>query len=235
MLVPIRDEVRESGHTKMTKKKGTKKKMFYWIPIHQQVFNKIKQLMTHNIIMAYTNFELPFDMYTNESDYQLNTVMDQNNRLIAFISRKSHSAQRQCNKLIRIVEILREFKGILLGQKIEVCTDQKNLVQDALDLNSKWVIIWRLLLEESQPEIVHITGIANTLAIATNMELACHVSKDILKSLDENDYINGKHVPLSGVLSQLFQDNIDMGTSSGECLANISEAEKDIDFLQLLK
>ena len=69
-------------------------------------------------------------------------------------------------ELLAIVETLKEFKGMLWGQKLKVFTDHKNLIQDALGLTSDRVYWWRLLLEEFGPEIVHIKGIQNTVADA---------------------------------------------------------------------
>ena len=69
-------------------------------------------------------------------------------------------------ELLAIVDTLKEFKGMLWGQKLKVFTDHKNLIQDALGLTSDSVYRWRLLLEEYGPEIVHINGIHNTVADA---------------------------------------------------------------------
>jgi hypothetical protein len=69
-------------------------------------------------------------------------------------------------ELLAIVETLKEFKGMLWGQSIVVYTDHKNLIQDALGLNSDRVYRWRLLLEEYGPEIIYIKGIHNTVADA---------------------------------------------------------------------
>ena len=65
-----------------------------------------------------------------------------------------------------IVETLKEFKGMLWGQRSKVYTDHKNLIQDALRLTSDHVYWWRLLLEEYGPEVVHIKGSHNTVADA---------------------------------------------------------------------
>ena len=69
-------------------------------------------------------------------------------------------------ELLAIVETLKEFKGMLWGQKLVVFTDHKTLIQDALGLTSDRVYRWRLLLEEYGPEIMHIKGIHNTVADA---------------------------------------------------------------------
>ena len=69
-------------------------------------------------------------------------------------------------ELLAIVETLKEFWGILWGQRIKVYTDHKNLIRDALGLTSNRVYRWRLLLEEYAPEIVYIKGLHNTVVYA---------------------------------------------------------------------
>ncbi len=69
-------------------------------------------------------------------------------------------------ELLAIVETLKEFKGMLWGQDIKVYTDHINLPRDALGLTSDRVYLWRLLLEEYAPEIIHIKGIHNIVADA---------------------------------------------------------------------
>ena len=51
-------------------------------------------------------------------------------------------------ELLAIVETLKEFKGMLWGEKIKVFTDHIILIQDTLGLTSDHVYQWRLLLEE---------------------------------------------------------------------------------------
>jgi hypothetical protein len=55
---------------------------------------------------------------------------------------------------------------MIWGQPINVFSDHKNLMRDALGLTSDRVYRWRLLLEEYGPEIAYIKGIHNTAANA---------------------------------------------------------------------
>ncbi len=100
----------------------------------------------------------------------LGAVITQDNRPIAFFSRKLSKMQKKYSvteiELLAIVETLKEFKGMLWGQDIKVYTDHKNLSRDALGLTSDRVYQRRLLLEEYASEIIHIKEIHNTVLVA---------------------------------------------------------------------
>ena len=59
-------------------------------------------------------------------------------------------------ELLAIVETLKEFKGMLWGQKIIIIvyTDHKTIIYDALGSTSNRVYQWRLILEEYGTEII---------------------------------------------------------------------------------
>eukprot|EP00804_Cyclotella_cryptica_P003735 CCRYP_008908-RA/>CCRYP_008908-RA protein AED:0.32 eAED:-0.28 QI:0/0/0/0.5/1/1/2/0/283 len=113
---------------------------------------------------------MEFEIYTDALSKQLGSVITQGNRPLAFFSRKLSTTQQKYSvtelELLAIVETLKEFKGMLWGQRLKVYTDHKNLIQDALGLTSDRVYRWRLLLEEFGPKIVYIKGIHNTVADA---------------------------------------------------------------------
>jgi hypothetical protein len=122
--------------------------------------------------LAYPNYNKVFEVYTDASSTQLGSVITQLNRPLGFFSRKLSETQQKYSvteiELLAIVETLKEFKGILWGQKLIVYTDHQNLMCDALGLTSDQVYRWRLLLEEYSPEIVYIKGINNIVADATS-------------------------------------------------------------------
>jgi len=121
-------------------------------------------------VLAYPCFSKPFEIYTNASTLQLGAVITQENRPIAFFSRKLSGAQSKYTitelELLAIVETLKEFNGMLWEQRINVYTDHKNLTQDGLGLTSDRVTWWRILLEEYAPEIIYIKGIHNMVTEA---------------------------------------------------------------------
>ena len=60
------------------------------------------------------------------------------------------------------MEILREFRNILLGHKLIVHTDHKNLLYRSLP--TQRLVRWRMLLEEYDVQYEHVKGIDNVVA-----------------------------------------------------------------------
>jgi hypothetical protein len=170
MLAPLTDLVGEHGEMKTTRMKKTKKKPWRWDPIHQQAFDSAKAAIAKETVLAYPDFLELFEIYTDASSTQSGAVITQDNRPIAFFSRKLSETQQKYSvieiELLAIVETLMGFKGMPWGQDIKVYTDHKNLTRDALGLTSDRVYRWRLLLEEYAPELICIKGIHNTVVDA---------------------------------------------------------------------
>ena len=67
-------------------------------------------------------------------------------------------------ELLSIVETLKAFQNILLGQKVTVHTDHLNLLYKKLASNR--LVRWRLLVEEFGPKFKHVDGEKNVVADA---------------------------------------------------------------------
>jgi hypothetical protein len=94
MLTPLTDLVGECGETKTTRMNKNKKKPWQWDPIHQQVFDNVKPAIAKETVLAYLDFLKPFENYTESSSMQLGAVSTQDNRPIAFFSRKLPKCNR---------------------------------------------------------------------------------------------------------------------------------------------
>ena len=87
--------------------------------------------MARKILLHYPIFSKTFYVFTNASDYQLSGVLIQDDFPLAFYSRKLNPAQKSYTtmekELLSIVETLENFRNILLGFKIVIHSDGKNL------------------------------------------------------------------------------------------------------------
>ena len=86
LIAPLTDLVGECGHTKVTRKNKTKKKAWYWSDVHQEAFNKIKEALAREVLLAYPKYGERFDIYTDASTRQLGAVITQDGKPIAFFS-----------------------------------------------------------------------------------------------------------------------------------------------------
>jgi hypothetical protein len=127
MFAPLSDLVGECGETKTTRKNKVKKKPWHWDSFHQIAFDNVNTTIAKEVVLAYPDFTKPFDIHTDTSTKQLGSVITQENRPIAFFSRKLSGAQSKYTvtelELLAIVETLKEFNGMLWGQRINVYTD----------------------------------------------------------------------------------------------------------------
>ena len=139
-----------------------------WGDTERKAFNNMKKIICREVMLAFPDFSKPFVIHTDASHTQLGAVISQDDKPIAFYSRKLNDAQTRYTtterELLSIVETLKEFRNILLGYPIVVYTDHKNLT--CANFNTERVMRWRLILEEYGPELRYIKGEKNIVADA---------------------------------------------------------------------
>ena len=141
---------------------------FAWTNVEQTAFNKIKQMsdVRHYCPIQTLINHLKFTLMLAILNWEWSLVRITSQ--IAFYSRKLQPAQTQYTttecELLSIVETLKEFKNILLGQQIVVYTDHKNLTYK--NFNTECIMRWQLLIEEFGPIIECIKGPKNIVADA---------------------------------------------------------------------
>ena len=167
--------------TKLTSKLAK----WQWTDTEQQAFDAMKRIISKETLLTYPDFSQPFDIHTDASHTQLGAVLSQSNKPIAFYSRKLNPAQTRYTtterELLAIVETLKEFRNILLGQRVRVYTDHKNLTYK--QFNTERVMRWRLVLEEYGPELHYVKGENNIVADALS-----RLDLDPTKTLHESQY-----------------------------------------------
>ena len=91
----------ECGQTKSTKAKGTKKVPWHWDEVHQRAFDHVTATIAKDVVLAYLDYSQIFEIYTDASSKQLEAIITQDNKTIAFFSQKplTHSANTASPKL----------------------------------------------------------------------------------------------------------------------------------------
>ena len=95
-----------------------------WSDAEQNAFDTMKRIMARETILAYPNFDKPFEIHTDASAYQLGAYISQNGKPIAFYSRKLTPTQMRYTtterELLSIVETFKEFRTILFTQIMRI-------------------------------------------------------------------------------------------------------------------
>ena len=112
----------------------------HWDNVHQTAFDNTKTAIAKDVVVAYLDYLQEFEVYTDSSKFHLGAVITQNNRLLAFFSRKLNKVHEKYRmtkqELPTILETLKEFKGMLWGQRITMYSDHNNIMHHALGFNS---------------------------------------------------------------------------------------------------
>ena len=101
--------------TRMTSKQAT------WDSTkeHQKAFEHIKKSVSRETLSVYPNFSKLFVIHTDASKVQLGVVISQDNKSIAYYSRKLNPTQVNYTtterELLPIVETIKELKNISFG------------------------------------------------------------------------------------------------------------------------
>jgi hypothetical protein len=137
-----------------------------WTPECQDSFEKMKAIMAKETLVTFPDFTKEFEIHTDASKLQLGACISQGGKPVAFYSCKLQPAQTRYTtterELLLIVETLKEFRNILLGQKIKVHTDHENLTYK--NFKSDREMRWRLYIEEYSPDLQYIKGTHNVVA-----------------------------------------------------------------------
>ena len=119
-------------------------------------------------LLSYSYWTIPFTVHTDASDKHLGAVIIHNNKHIALFSRRISNTQHNYTttdkELLAIVELLKQFRGIIIGYEINVFSYHKKLVYVTNLSEYQRLIYWILTIEEFGHNIQHIYGVDNIVA-----------------------------------------------------------------------
>lgn len=137
-------------------------------------FETLKKTIANDQILAYPDFEKPFILTTDASDYALGAVLSQvqNNveRPIAFASRTLNSTEINYatneKEALAIIWAVKKYQPYLYGKKFTLITDHKPLTFIKTSEKNSKILRWRLELENYDYDIVYKEGKTNVVADA---------------------------------------------------------------------
>ena len=87
-----------------------------------KAFNDVKSIIARDVALAYPDYSKEFEIYTDASSQQMDTVITQQNRPIAFFSRKLSTTQQKYSvteiELLAIAETLKSSKACCGGRRL---------------------------------------------------------------------------------------------------------------------
>lgn len=122
--------------TQKTKQKQKSKEDWHWDDVHQNIFDKVKEMLTTAPILAYPDFTKPFEIHTDASTKALGAVLyqeqDGKKRVIAFASRALSKSEKNYSafKLEFLAlkwAVTEKFSDYLVGTHFTVLTDNNPL------------------------------------------------------------------------------------------------------------
>jgi RNase H-like domain found in reverse transcriptase len=90
---------------------------FQWTTVHQEAYNEVKRVISKETLLSFPDFDKPFHVYMDVSKYQLGSIIMQDDKPLAFNSRKLNPAQKRYTtgeqELLSVVETLRVLHSTL--------------------------------------------------------------------------------------------------------------------------
>jgi hypothetical protein len=154
-------------------KKGTK---FFWMSKCEEIFQELKNLLTHALVLNIADSDDDFLVCTNACKEGIRRVLMQEGHVICYTFWKLN--EHEINyvthdlELVSIVHALKMWRHYLLGRRFVLMTDHCGLrhLFDQPKLNSRKAR-WMALLSEFDFEIKHIKGNENRVVDALSKSI----------------------------------------------------------------
>lgn len=129
-------------------------------------FKTLKQLLTHDPILQYPDFNKQFVLQTDASNFALGAILSQNGHPICYASRTLNNHEQNYStikkELLAVVWATQYFRPYLFGRKFIIETDHRPLTWlfNIKEPSSK-LVRWRLKISEFDYEIRFKKGVKN--------------------------------------------------------------------------
>ncbi|CAM8940544.1 unnamed protein product [Rhodiola kirilowii] len=195
----------------------------------REAFDELKQALTSTPIIRAPDWDQPFEIMCDASDYAVGAVlgqrMDKKPVVIYYASRTLDAAQRNYSttekELLAVVFALEKFRSYLLGTKVVVFSDHAAIRYLMMKKEAKPRLIrWILLLQEFDLMIKDKKGIENTVADHLSRLVREEDAGQIIETfLDEHLYtLTGKVPWYAPIVNYLVRVTFPPSYSKAQCL-----------------
>ncbi|KAL4085061.1 hypothetical protein QTP88_027899 [Uroleucon formosanum] len=194
---------------------------FIWTSECQEAFEKLKIILCNEPLLQYPDFEKPFIITCDASNYAVGCVLSQGvipaDLPIAYASRTLNKAEINYSttekELVAIMFGVKQFRPYVYGQKFTIITDHKPLTWlfSVKDPGSR-LLRWRIKLDEFDYEIQYKSGKTNLNADALSRIKEINLIETTIKY---------------GTFLEQFNSKIIMNTRIKEINGQIANAPKD--------
>ncbi len=146
-----------NGHVCLNPSLTNLVKNFCCTPKMDQAFKPKKAIMAAEVFMAYPKYNVPFNIYTNTSDYQTGGVIVQLKQPVAYWSKKQTYTRQKYknmeNEILSIIMIFETSQCMLLGTELFIYTSHINITFS--NWNCCYILHWCSHVEEYGPTILY--------------------------------------------------------------------------------
>jgi len=158
----------------------TSKVLIPWSIPYQHAFDLLKEALTTAPTLALPDFSQPFEVITDASDYALGAILLQNNRPIAYESRKLSKAEINYTttekELLAVVHALKTWRCYLEGVPFLVKTDHHPLVHlKSQPFLSRQQARWSSFLQQFDFQWKYIKGVENPSDTLSRLKISCQL------------------------------------------------------------
>ncbi|KAF9761135.1 Transposon Tf2-9 polyprotein [Nosema granulosis] len=138
---------------------------FSWDKKDEKIVQNIIITIKDQIILHHPDITKEFVLATDASDLGAGADLYQNEKIVGIYSYKFHKAELNYTvtekELLAITKALKHFRPMILGAKITIKTNHKNLLY-ITNCETNRAQRWKMLIDEYNAELEHVEGKSNT-------------------------------------------------------------------------